>query len=349
MGDPKQSIYRFRNADVASYLNVKNLFENESVGRVVGLTKNFRSYKPMCDWFNETFIEMLQDKPGIQSAYAPIPVDDKKPYNGSFGGAKKQIYLKNSIKKSAATKNLVSIINEIVDNEKYTIEEPARKIEYKDIMVITYQKKHLKYYMDALRKNNIPYYVEGNVLFDSCPALKALSSLLNLIVAPQSLKAQTAVEFFTSDGMSAETAMQYNQIAKNLSPVSVASLLINDQKIIGQCGTKNIEYLYYAIELLRAKVNSAEVSTLAEAAKFISKLVSDDTDIERCLQFATDDNRVHLANLHKVKGLQAPVVIMTEAKAKNYEPDRHVNYMAENPTSCMFELKSGNYGEKLSN
>lgn len=349
VGDPKQSIYRFRNADVASYLNVKKLFENEKVGKVLTLSQNFRSQKPLCEWFNETFSEMLQEKPGVQSAYENIPIDDKPEYKANFGGAQKQIYIGDSLKKSPATKNLVTIISELVDNEKYTVGNPPEKIQYKDIMVITYKKDHLKFYMDALNQSNIPYFVEGNVLFDQCPSLTAISAMYNFIVDPQNKKSQTGATLMIEDGMSVDEAVEYNKRLDELTPTSLFSILIDEQKIIAKCGTENIEYLYFALELLRSKEDVAEISTHRQAAKFISDLIAGNTDVERCLQFSKDNNRVHLANLHKVKGLQAPVVIMTEAKMKNHDPQKHVDYMSENPRSCLFEISGSGFGSKLVN
>ena len=39
VGDPKQSIYRFRNADIGAYNKVKRLFDDNG-GEVLGLTRN---------------------------------------------------------------------------------------------------------------------------------------------------------------------------------------------------------------------------------------------------------------------------------------------------------------------
>ena len=69
------------------------------------------------------------------------------------------------------------------DNIDFTIQDTKakdgvvpdpRKINFGDIMVITYSKKMLKFYMNALRCADIPFIIEGNVLFDDCPALTAL-------------------------------------------------------------------------------------------------------------------------------------------------------------------------------
>ena len=53
VGDPKQSIYRFRRADIQLYGLVKERFR--AFGRVVQLTSNFRSRPPIGDLVNELF------------------------------------------------------------------------------------------------------------------------------------------------------------------------------------------------------------------------------------------------------------------------------------------------------
>ena len=54
VGDPKQSIYRFRRADIQLYGFVKERFAD--FGVVVELTTNFRSRPPIGDLVNELFL-----------------------------------------------------------------------------------------------------------------------------------------------------------------------------------------------------------------------------------------------------------------------------------------------------
>jgi len=59
VGDPMQSIYRFREADVSLFLQVAEnansaVFENLSI-EPLQLTENFRSSSNLVDWFNSTF------------------------------------------------------------------------------------------------------------------------------------------------------------------------------------------------------------------------------------------------------------------------------------------------------
>ena len=67
VGDPKQSIYRFRRADIAIYEQVR-----DHVGRAhclqITLSTNFRSAAPLIDWINERFELVL----GKAEAGAPL-------------------------------------------------------------------------------------------------------------------------------------------------------------------------------------------------------------------------------------------------------------------------------------
>ncbi len=65
VGDPKQSIYRFRRADIATFLQAK-----EHLGGTVELTTNFRSTPRVLDWVNEVF---RPPDPGDARAAAGVP------------------------------------------------------------------------------------------------------------------------------------------------------------------------------------------------------------------------------------------------------------------------------------
>src|SRR5690606_13727409 len=67
VGDPKQSIYRFRRADIDIYSRVKQQIL-DSGGEVVPLTANFRSVAPLCEWANEVFVRRF---PAEAAQHAP--------------------------------------------------------------------------------------------------------------------------------------------------------------------------------------------------------------------------------------------------------------------------------------
>lgn len=61
VGDPKQSIYRFRRADIAIYEEVKRLIER-SGGEVLPLTANFRTVPSVLAFVNERFDHVFTEK-----------------------------------------------------------------------------------------------------------------------------------------------------------------------------------------------------------------------------------------------------------------------------------------------
>ena len=74
VGDPKQAIYRFRGADVASYVAVRDrLTATDADARVV-IGQNFRSLGPILDWVNERFETPLsaERQPGFSRLFTTI-------------------------------------------------------------------------------------------------------------------------------------------------------------------------------------------------------------------------------------------------------------------------------------
>jgi ATP-dependent helicase/nuclease subunit A len=73
VGDPKQSIYRFRRADMTLYQQVKRRFT--TFGAVLELTANFRSRSGIGAFVNETFVERFPaESTDVQARFAPMQV-----------------------------------------------------------------------------------------------------------------------------------------------------------------------------------------------------------------------------------------------------------------------------------
>jgi len=68
VGDPKQSIYRFRRADIRVFLRARN----HVGGRVERLTTNFRTTAPILEWVNRTFGALIEEEGESQPAYVVL-------------------------------------------------------------------------------------------------------------------------------------------------------------------------------------------------------------------------------------------------------------------------------------
>ncbi len=67
VGDPKQSIYRFRRADIALFLRARERF-----GPPVQLSTNFRTAPAVLEWVNAVFGELITGAEDSQPEYVPL-------------------------------------------------------------------------------------------------------------------------------------------------------------------------------------------------------------------------------------------------------------------------------------
>ena len=70
VGDPKQAIYRFRGADVATYVRLREHLQADPNGACIEVDVNFRSTPEILERVNRTFAEVLSH--ASQPGYAPL-------------------------------------------------------------------------------------------------------------------------------------------------------------------------------------------------------------------------------------------------------------------------------------
>lgn len=375
VGDPKQSIYRFRYADVSAFLRIKEMFTGQ-VGEVVYLTRNFRSTHRIRSWFNSTFQTLLPETTTLQSQFEPIPLEEAPAPDGTFEGIYSyEVFSgKNAAPQDMDPAKVAKIIHRIVGNPAYQIrqrgDKESRMVNYQDIMLITPRKTKMGDYIRSLTEQAIPFRIEGKVLFSQCPALVAASRIFAAVASPNSLQtligALTCKRFgFNLDalhrlknegydfGLYAEHAdsepisealeklKQLVLRSHRLSAASLFSVILEELEIFKYAGAKDLEYTYYALELLRSAESSGQFSSLPQAAAYLEMLISDASDAERAISLTRNENRVHIANLHKVKGLEAPIVILADPHAKSNTPDVRVEQQDPKPLCWIFSVRKG--------
>ncbi|MGX5357473.1 UvrD-helicase domain-containing protein [Kocuria sp. KH4] len=79
VGDPKQSIYRFRRADIETYLGFQERAAAEASSSIATLQTNFRSVGPVLEWVNAVFGVLIEEEHGRQPAYVPLVPDPARP------------------------------------------------------------------------------------------------------------------------------------------------------------------------------------------------------------------------------------------------------------------------------
>ncbi len=180
VGDPKQSIYRFRRADISLYDEVKRLVETQPHGKGERLviTQNFRTTPLLVDWVNTVFDEVFEldreagRQPGYDrvEAYRP-PVEG--PRVAALVGRR---YGRETGETDAAHRDealaLAALVREIHDEghgawdvcdrrRQGGEDEASRQASWGDVAILVRTTTPLETYEQAMREAGIPYRVEG--------------------------------------------------------------------------------------------------------------------------------------------------------------------------------------------
>ena len=385
VGDPKQSIYRFRSADVASFLRVKKLFE-DGVGDTLELSRNFRSKKCLCEFYNTVFSDLLSTETINQSKFEKIPLPEA--VTDEFQG----VFNYNMETSSDNASCVAEIVKKLVGNEHYLIrgkeDKDLRTIRYSDIMVITYRKINLGSIIDEFTNQKIPIKVEGEVLFHLNEALFEMYRIYSAVVDNENIIAlysaitgkvysltKEEIMIFRScggrlslksdfdiEGCDNEVARkvasslselrELHQKSRNMSPAALLAHIMDQYKIYRFVETRNMEVVYFALELIRSAERTGIISTLKDGKYYLDDLLSGASDNERCLSLSNNEDRVHIANLHKVKGLEAPIVILSYDKKKEPNPSIRIHHDTDSVEGYVFILskdhKEGKWGDYIS-
>jgi ATP-dependent helicase/nuclease subunit A len=205
VGDPKQSIYRFRRADIVVYNEVKEIFKRN--GKIVLLSANFRSAPQIVDWVNSVFgpAEDAQDRMGVEMlrfadsdseespAYVQMKVGREK-VKGPFVGLRRldvEYAKKQTEAVSFEADFIARTIRDAVDRgmpiPRSRDELAKGKSEAAcpgDFMIVTYNTKHLSRYGQALQSYGIPHQVTGGAALNEVEELKLFHRCLKAVTEP---------------------------------------------------------------------------------------------------------------------------------------------------------------------
>jgi ATP-dependent exoDNAse (exonuclease V) beta subunit len=169
VGDPMQSIYRFREAEVGIFLEAQ---ATASIARIpvvcLDLARNFRSQAPVVDWVNTVFQQVLP------------PVSD--PERGAV-----------AYKRVLATRRGPGDISPTLDIVTLRAEEAARVVSRireaqgagsNDIAILVQMRRHLDLILPALRNARIDYTAVDLETLAQRLATRDLTSLVRVLTQP---------------------------------------------------------------------------------------------------------------------------------------------------------------------
>jgi len=401
VGDPKQSIYAFRRADIEIYEKFKSIITKNG-GKCIKLISNFRTVSELGKWYNYAFDKLLN----VGNLYS-YSEDFKEVKQAEFSGMSTineslpqtlsgVYYYTTEVDKGATNddvfkadeKNLECIIKWLVSSQKitcwktvnskdgYKIEYSSRGVEYKDIMILTMKKNYLARLSLELAKSGIPTKVTGANVMEKTSSFGVLTNIIKMLAYPEEMSYLYRImvdfpfhftrnelttfinfggrfdiyfefdKFFCDNHLSDEVKMVFekvNRCFEMLKRFTVYSKSI-------PCGAlveKILEETGLQRRLLSSVENNSEIGSfigLIEKIKLndvtdiwgVDRLADNMRDMllskfeeENDIQ-GTEYNAVRIMNVHKAKGLEAPIIILalpfgTKKKEQNLYVERITN------------------------
>jgi ATP-dependent helicase/nuclease subunit A len=345
VGDPKQSIYRFRRADIGVYESVKRKLH--ASGAVLALTSNFRSAQPIGATVNAHFAQAFPEQATREQA-AFSPMNTIKSHEAS-----RVAFYEFGVVRGAAGKDVV-VETDASLVASYIADCIARDgAKAGDFLVLTREKAPVSQYARALAQQNIPATTTGAALPQELE-LRELLIVLRAIADPDNnvyvvaaleglffgLSAadlwsarQSRLHFVISHRPNEEITLAGHALAQlhawwivsQQKPVDVLlEQILSDTGLLfhatsQELGDARAGALLHIIEMMRAASTVGAGSVTAAIERLDALLTESMDDIS--LRPGRSD-AVRVMNVHQAKGLEAPVVILAAPTNRAAFPPR---------------------------
>ncbi len=329
VGDPMQSIYRFRNAEVAQFLVAREQGVGDQSLEPLTLRQNFRSGSGLVDWFNRTFERVMPDNDDPPSGAVSYAEAVSAPVHEGYGDVQIHPVLGSAERHEAATSVRV-VAERLADN-------PDDRV-----VILVRGRTQLRELVPALRDAGIAFNAVDIDTLTELPEVVDLLSLTRAIAQPFDRHAWLGVLRAPWIGLSFADLVALVQGDRRST---VAELLADDERLqrLSSAGREAIERarpwlarlslpvragsLHERVEeawlnlggpawlespaaadnvhhFFRVLADIEQSGTLADVALLESQL-----DAEK-VSSATADARVEIMTMHKSKGLQFDHVVL---------------------------------------
>jgi ATP-dependent helicase/nuclease subunit A len=363
VGDPKQSIYKFRRADMVLYRDVRDgLMKNGA--KLVRLTKSFRAVRNIQQFVNSAFeTEMTGNAEHGHADWAPLGASRQDHEHPSVIALPVPRPYKSRLAKEAINRCLPDAIAGFID---WLLNESEWKFRARDIAVLFRRRTQAgvdltREYARALEARGIDHLLAGSKSFHHREEVETLRSALTAIEWPDDELSVFATLKGSLFAIPDETLLAYRHKHSRLHPFhrpedDAFAPLLAALKILGDLHRIRNRQPFAAtvnalLEATRAHAgfvlrpggnqilaNVARVADLARVFEisggisfrgFVEELAAqaEKEDAAEAPVLEEDSDGVRLMTVHGSKGLEFPVVILADLTANlaAREPDQFVD------------------------
>jgi exodeoxyribonuclease V beta subunit len=334
VGDPKQSIYGFRGADVRAYMRQAKKAGTTDRTLVV----NFRSDQPVLDGLNIT-LAGKEFGAGIEYRTVDAPKHHQTPRIQAMPGSVEFLELGEAKNQGRLAKPVLDKVLQLLDDGRIADEDnptgPGRAIEPRDICVLVRSGSVGQLVQQTLRRAKIPAVTGGTSSVMASSMALDIRALLEAMERPSDLgrvRRVAATRFF---GHSlAEVGSLTDDASRELQDVqdrllACSAILVKkgiatlgatieaDEAVMariagGQHGERNVTDFLHVIELMDASAPGKGCSA-ERALEVFSRLANMDDKHELVARrVESDADAVRIYTIHAAKGLEFPCVIVAD-------------------------------------
>lgn len=341
IGDPKQAIYKFRGADIHTYLTAK-----EQAQQHYTLGNNWRSNPDLVQAINHFFsinsnpfffagLEFNAVSPGLTKenggltqhgqALAPLVVWQLAESDSSTG------YWSAG---KAATEIKLAISNEILAllSDGFAIQkaEQAQAVQPGDIAILVRTNAQAKLYQDCLKEAGIPAVLNSTASVFKSSTAKHLYQLMQALAQPSDMglfKQALTLSWFAFDGQQLQQILndevqlgawlsrfqEYHLLwqKKGFMPMMLQVLRQENIRVHltqNQHAERQMTNLHHLVELTQQASLDEHLGIHKTLAWLRRAIAAETAADEQQLRLETDADAVKIVTMHRSKGLEYPIV-----------------------------------------
>lgn len=192
VGDVKQSIYKFRQAEPELFIEKYKRFNDPEIasGEVIDLSKNFRSRKEVLDNTNFIFSHMMDEVVGEIEYNDEAKLYYGADYDSQHTPLEMDIIVQDSFEVEdnnfIEAKAIVDKVQYILDNKRVFDRKTQsyRPATFKDIVILERSYSNAMHMQQQFKEANIPFYVESKKGYFEQNEIRLMLSFLRVIDNP---------------------------------------------------------------------------------------------------------------------------------------------------------------------
>ena len=375
VGDSKQSIYRFRRADIVTMAHVRNHLVHESTP----LQQNFRSQQSIISWVNHVFSRWMRNEDGseLQAEYRDLVATHGVLKDGEEESPSVYFVGEGVDGNAESARRLeglaVAALARRIKEERWQVRSQEsggwRDATYRDICLLLPSRTNLEALEQALETADVPYRIESESIVLGTEDVRQLLNCLRAIDSPGDQVALVAALRSTAFSCSDVELLQfvddggrfdYLHPGSATGPVAKALAVLRESN--KKCGLKPPDELIeefirerHLVELsfdrrrprerwrrLRFVVEQARAyqraggSSLRGFLDWIERQVVERARAVESPAPESDEDCVRIMTIHAAKGLEFPVVVLTGFGST---PNRNVDNVIVDRTSGQAEIE----------